>query len=538
MYRNTVRRGAAILPALCLALLAGACDSPTEGRRPELMGGDVTLANFDAAGRPLVRFDVAGDQADAHGGEIHWFGNRYYMYAETYGCGFEWHKLSPSPFCGFRVYSSPNLVEWTDHGLLFDVSQWEPWQRRCNWWSNGCFRPHVAYNASTKKYVLWVNVYDPPVNYYVLESDSPTGPFVERGVPRLAFNNDALQGRINNGDHNLFVDDDGTGYVIYTEWAKGNGDVVVERLTPDYRNGTGTHVKLGISRTEAPTLFKRNGRYYITIGDPNCAYCETNTVYMTARSPLGPWSARKRISSTSCGGQPGHVSQLPTPDGGSWYLYQSDLWLNSDGKEGGDLNQAPASQFWAPLAFDEAGEIRPITCERSYTVNTAVAAQPAGLPDTRRLQCDVGPASAGRRLDREFRFTAARSGRVRSLTLPTYQRGEPTAPLRFELRGAGAEVGTVLGRTEIEPNAGSWDTPVNISWAARRLEVPLDVSVEAGKQYALRAQSATGRGCYGFAYGPEHGTGLASAWASTDGGATWSAEPGPGVRVDVAYAPN
>ncbi|HEX2188093.1 MAG TPA: family 43 glycosylhydrolase [Longimicrobiaceae bacterium] len=538
MLRSSPRRGAAHLPALCLALLASACDSPTEGGRNPTATGSVPLVNFDAAGRPLVRFDVAGDQVDAHGGEIRWFEDRYYMYAETYGCGFEWHKLAPAPFCGFRVYSSPNLVEWTDHGLLFDVSQWEPWQRRCNWWSNGCFRPHVAYNPATRKYVLWVNVYDAPVGYYVLESDTPTGPFVERGVPRLAFNNEGLQGRINNGDHNLFVDDDGTGYIVYTEWAQGNGDVVVERLTPDFLSGTGTHVRLGVSRTEAPSLFKRAGRYYITIGDPNCAYCETNTVYLTAPSPLGPWSERKRISSTSCGGQPGHVSRLPTPDGGSWYLYQSDLWLNSDGRDGGDLNQAPASQFWAPLEFDASGGIQPITCEREYRVDAVVKAPPQGPPDVRRLQCDVGPGPGGRALAREFRFTAAGTGRLRSLSLPTYQRGEPDAPLVFELRAAGGAAGPVLGRASIDADAGGWDVPVNISWAGRRLEVPLDVTVQAGAEYALSARSATTQGCYGFAYGPEGAAGLATAWSSPDGSAAWAAESGPGVRVDLAFAGN
>jgi hypothetical protein len=530
-------RAAARLALLCAALLAAGCTE--DGRLPSgeepLSEGTVTLVNSGASGKPLNRFDVGGNQVDGHGGEIHWFEGRYYFYSETYGCGFEWHKLAPAPFCGFRVYSSPNLVEWTDQGLLFDASSWEPWQRRCNWWSNGCFRPHVAYNRSTRKYVLWVNVYDAPVNYYVLESDSPAGPFVERGLPRLAFNNDARQGHVNNGDHNLFVDDDATGYIIYTEWAQGRGDMVVEQLTPDYLSGTGKHVRLGVTRTEAPTLFKRNGRYYVTLGDPNCAYCETGTAYFTAPSPLGPWSGARRISANSCGGQPGHVAQLPTPDGKSWYLYMSDLWLNSDGRDGGDLNQGPAPQFWAPLSFDATGEILPITCERSFTVRTAVASPAPREPDMRRLQCDVAAPAGGRRVMREFRFAAARTGQARSLSVATYQRGEPTGPLVVELRGTGADSGTVLHRASIDADAGGWDVPVNIAWAARKLEVPLGVSLQSGRQYAVRVQSATAQGCYGFAYMENAPAGTASAWVRTDGGA-WTAEAGQGVQVDVAYA--
>jgi hypothetical protein len=537
MDRPIFRRGATTLCALLLALLGAACGDesklPTEGE--PLAGATVTLVNFDSQDRPVVRFDVNGNMVDAHGGEIRWFENKYYLYAETYGCGFEWHKLAPAPFCGFRVYSSPNLVEWTDHGLLFDVSQWEPWQRRCNWWTSGCFRPHVLYNESTRKYVLWVNSYDDPVNYYVLESASPTGPFVERALPKLAYNTNARGGNVNNGDENLFVDEDGTAYIVYAEWAIGKGDLVVERLTPDYLSGTGQHVRVGVRQNESPSLFKRGGRYYITASTPpNAAYGTSVTSYYTAPSPLGPWSAPRQLNFTSCGGQPAHVSQLPTPDGKSWYLYQSDLWINSDGRESGDLNQAPAPQYWAPLSFDATGEILPFDCERTVKVTTAVAAAPARQPDARRLQCDVAAPAGGRRVMREFRFAAPRSGQARSLSVATYQRGEPTGPLVVELRGTGADSGTVLHRASVDADAGNWDVPVNISWAARKLDVPLSAALQAGRQYAVRVQSATAQGCYGFAYMENAPAGAASAWVSTDGGA-WTAEAGQGVQVDVAF---
>jgi hypothetical protein len=554
MDRFFSRRGIACLAVLCLGLLGAACDrggdvpsgpgeerpvTPIEPDDPvePLPPGTVSLVNFDAAGKPVVRFDVRGNQVDAHGGEIRWFEGRYYLYGETYGCGFEWHKLAPSPFCGFRVYSSPNLVEWTDEGLLFDVSEWNPWQARCHGWTNGCFRPHVVYNRSTRKYVLWVNIYDKPVSYYVLESDSPVGPFVERGVPQLAFNGDGSPGKINNGDENLFVDDDGTGYLIYTEWARGGGDMVIERLTPDYLSGTGQHVRLGVTRTESPSMFKRNGRYYVVLGDPNCAYCETGTAYFTASSPLGPWSRSRRIAARSCGGQPGHVSQLPAPGGGSWYLYQSDLWLNSDGKDGGDLNQGPAPQFWAPLSFTAKGEIAPITCERSYTVPAVVVTPPAREPDVRRLRCDVSAGGAAG-LMREFRFTADRTGILSSLAVPTYQRGEPTEPLTLEMRTVGADTGTVLARSSMVINPGVWNVPVLIAWAARKLDLLLGVSVEAGKEYAVRVQSDTPRGCYGFAYGEGSPAGAASSWVSRDGGTTWTREAGEAVQLTLKLDPS
>jgi len=132
-----------------------------------------------------LHFDVDGDAIDAHDGEIQRFGNRYYLYGTSYGCGFEWQRPG-SPFCGFKAYSSPDLEHWTDEGPLFDATT-SYWQSRCDSGTLSCYRPHVAYNAATERYVLWMNSYDVADGYHVLTSTSPTGPFTEVGVPTLAY---------------------------------------------------------------------------------------------------------------------------------------------------------------------------------------------------------------------------------------------------------------------------------------------------------------------------------------------------------------
>src|ERR1051325_1966906 len=87
----------------------------------------VTIRNFDGSGtstaNQITRFDVKGNAIDAHDGGIYQFGNRFYLYGTSYGCGFRW--LTAGPFCGFRVYSSPDLVNWYDEGLLFDSTAWQ-----------------------------------------------------------------------------------------------------------------------------------------------------------------------------------------------------------------------------------------------------------------------------------------------------------------------------------------------------------------------------------------------------------------------------
>jgi hypothetical protein len=264
-----------------LAASLGAA-TPAVAKQPQPV---TTVVNGDASGS-TIRFDVDGNAIDAHDGEIRRFGDRYYLYGTSYGCGFEWQRPG-TPFCGFRSYSSTDLVHWRDEGFLFDAST-ALWQQRCSGDTYGCYRPHVAYNARTGKYVLWINSYDIGVGYHVFTGSRPTGPFVEQPFPSLAVTAGVPAG-LNNGDHDLFVDRDGTAYLVFTDWRRG-GDIVVEKLDGSYLTGTGEYVRLGLTRVEAPSLFERGGRYYLTLSDPNCGYCTTGTSYLTAPTPLGPWT--------------------------------------------------------------------------------------------------------------------------------------------------------------------------------------------------------------------------------------------------------
>ena len=512
--------------ALLGVLVLCACDSPIssggdgDGEVPTAGDGTflplspasvtATLVNFDAAGNRLSRFDVDGGMVDVHDGGIYEFKGTYYWYGTTYGCGYEWKKLAYSPFCGFRVYTSPDLVHWKDGGLLFDVSQWEPWQARCHGWSYGCFRPHVAYNPNNGRYVLWVNTYETSVDYHVLDAPTPVGPFTEAPLPRLATNANAPIG-VNNGDHDLFVDDDGKGYLVHTNL--NGGDIVVEALTPDFLSGTGNHVRLGLQFKESPSMFKRGGRYYITMSDPNCGYCTTGTAYVTATAPLGPWSAPKKLTTTSCGGQPTHVSQLPTAEGGKWYLYQSDLWNNAE------PNEATADQFWAPLVFNSAGDIQPISCRPTYGVSTAVSGGGGTTASAARwrLQCEIGTRGVTGEVQREVRFTPATSGRLRSVALTAYQKNFPSGPLVVEVRAPAASGGGVLSRAEIQQPS--------VLWAPSRHTLPMDVAVTGGAEYAVRIRAATTQGCYGVVYRDDQPTAGQKVFVSRDGGTSWTAEP-------------
>ncbi|HWK08352.1 MAG TPA: family 43 glycosylhydrolase [Puia sp.] len=198
----------------------------------------------------MVRFSTTGDAIDAHDGEIACFKDVYYLYGTSYDCGFQWGNKG-APFCGFKVYSSTDLSNWTDRGLLFNPLT-PVWQSRCDGKTYGCFRPHVIYNEKTRLYILWINVYDNVVGYRVFTSKKPVGPFTEVAEPKLAVNSDMPAAGLNNGDHDTYIDDDGVAYLAYTDW-RTHGTIVIEKLSADYLTGTGQYVRaVTKGQTEAP----------------------------------------------------------------------------------------------------------------------------------------------------------------------------------------------------------------------------------------------------------------------------------------------
>lgn len=480
-----------------------------------LMAQDsATVVNFNANARQVTRYTPAGKAVDAHDGEIAYFDGVYYLYGTSYGCGFAWNEKN-APFCGFKVYSSTDLVHWTDRGFLFDAST-ATWQRRCNGSTYGCFRPHVVFNQKNGKYVLWVNVYDNRVGFRVFTSDSPAGPFEEKPEPKLAVNNDAPVAGLNNGDHDTFVDDDGTAYVAYTDWRTG-GTIVIEELDKDYLSGTGNHIKaVTEGKTEAPALFKRKGIYYVTYSDPNCGYCSgTGTSYRTANSPLGPWSPGTKISDKSCGGQPSFVSVIRLSSD-TIYLYGSDLWNNAA------KNEALANFYWAPLTFGDNGAIKPMECldkfkipvhKKTHSSKSRGKTISSGI-DGFTSHCDISNS-----IQRLQSFTATNNGVLSDVSITTFKNGYPEADLQIAIYESGA--GFKLKEKPLTTLSVPADS---LKWSPNYYTFHPDVPVVKGRQYAIVLSSATRKGCYGIAYNDFSSYGNGGAAYSIDNGSSFSGE--------------
>jgi hypothetical protein len=522
--RSTLAAWAAVVTVLAASLLVA---QPVALARPVVPavavgGGSVTVTNSDAAGHQISRFDVDGNALDAHDGSILHVGDVFYLYGTSYACGYRYQINAQ--FCGFKAYSSPDLVHWTDRGYVVAPGS-------CAY----CFRPHVVYNASTGRYVLWA---DGGGHYLVYTNTGPVGVFSRQPDPTLAVGRAV--------DESLFVDDDGTGYVIHntTDVAAGlTADMVVERLTPDYLTTTGQYHRLGLGDVEAFTVFKRGGVYHALMSDPSCAYCSGGTGEMTATSMLGPWSGawydpegvhqsgraeprwRARIvNATSCGGQPLASFPVVSGDGSTGYYFMSDRWNDRA------ANESLANFFLGPMTFDAAGTLQEIQCVDRFTLslpgvvgdytNPRDLDQHSGF-DGFRHYCDITGTVA-----RQQSFTPSRTGVLSTASVTAFQRDNPVAPLVMDV--VDEVTGGVLASTAFAAAA----TP----WAPTVLLARPGVAVTAGHRYLLRLHSATGVGCYGFEYADADPYPGGAESYRVDGG-SFVAEPGRDLKFATEVSP-
>ena len=149
-----------------------------------------------------------------------------------------------------HAYETKDFQTWNYLGVALSLSNRPP---------GIMFRPCVVYNEKTNMYVMWYE--DRSANssgYTVAVSSTPQGPFVTKFV------NVTMPGQGRIGDFNIFVDDDGVAYHIRTGL-----DIV--RLNKDFTGPESfvTSIQPPVP-SEAPTLFKRRGIYYITSGSDCC----------------------------------------------------------------------------------------------------------------------------------------------------------------------------------------------------------------------------------------------------------------------------
>ncbi len=260
--------------------------------------------------------------------------HRYYIYSTSDGVP-GWGGKD------FKCFSSANLTDWKDEGVILDL----PTQTK--WASGNAWAPAIEEKLIDGKYKYF---------YYfsgetghgkaigVAISDSPTGPFKDLGHPIV----DERPAGLNNGqqiDVDVFTDPQTS--ISYLYW--GNGYMAGAQLNPDMVSIDKSTVtvltpKGGTLRDyayrEGTYVFKRKGLYYFLWSVDDTGAKNYHVAYGTSRSPLGPIEVAKQPivmiqnpQEEIYGSAHNSILQLPGKD--KWYIIYHRINKNYLNREQG-----------------------------------------------------------------------------------------------------------------------------------------------------------------------------------------------------------
>jgi len=303
--------------------------------------------------------DTEGQPIQAHGGALLRHGDAWYWYGEDKTA----HVHSTiTTVTGVSCYRSTDLLNWQNCGLCLTASP-DPASPIHS--SKIVERPKVIFNALTRKFVMWIHLDETGYMFShagIAVADQPEGPFELVHVRRsIAYdygfpeNDPRNQRALGNAylDMNLFVDDDGQGYVFHV--SENLLTLYASKLSPDFTDFL-RPAQLGVTWNrivvnqvrEAPAPFKYDGHYYLF--SSGCTFWDPNyTLLARAPHPLGPW---ENLGDPFTGpgavnshhSQPTSVFAMPGAPAGS-FVFMADRWMPSELRD--------TRHVWLPFVMRE-----------------------------------------------------------------------------------------------------------------------------------------------------------------------------------------
>lgn len=280
-------------------------------RRPRL----ATLARYvvpllsatAAADNPIIQTHYTPDPAPmVHDGRLYVYTGHDEDSATSWFTMNEW-----------RVYSTVDLVNWTDHGspLRYSDFAWakgDAWAGQCIH-RDGKFYYYVPMTQKSGGMAIGVAV-----------SSSPTGPFKDAlGKPLVSTGTGDI-------DPTVFIDEDGQAYLYW-----GNPRLWYVRLNKDMVSYSGKAEQVPLnaagfgSRTgdanrttlyeEGPWFFRRGALYYMVFA---AGGIPEYISYSTSSGPTGPWTYRGVIMPTEGASFTNHAGVVDF-DGRSYFFYHN-----------------------------------------------------------------------------------------------------------------------------------------------------------------------------------------------------------------------
>ncbi len=216
----------------------------------------------------------------------------------------------------FKVFSSADLTNWKDEGVMLDLPKQVSWANRNAWAPciiekkvNGRYKYFYYFTAAQK--------------IGVAVADEPTGPFVDSGKPLVAEKPRGIKGG-QEIDPDVFTDPQ-TGR-SYLYW--GNGYMAVAELNEDMvslKPGSTQVIKVDQTYREGTYVFYRKGTYYFMWSEDDTRSPDYRVRYGTSASPTGPLTIpadniviQKNEAEGIFG--TGHNSVIQKPGTDDWYI--------------------------------------------------------------------------------------------------------------------------------------------------------------------------------------------------------------------------
>jgi len=211
----------------------------------------------------------------------------------------------------YHVFSSENLTDWKDHGVIVTRSdvEWADQSAYAMWAPDAVFKDgkyYFYFPALAKSGGFRIGV---------AVSDKPYGPFKTQPTP--------IEG-VKGIDPAVLIAKDGSAYLFYSMER-----IFVAKLKPNMLEIDGEPKvfddlpKKGLQ--EGPFVFERNGLYYLTY--PHVANKIERLEYATSTSPMGPYKWAGVIldeSASNCW----TVHHSIVDYKGQWYLFYHDRDLS------------------------------------------------------------------------------------------------------------------------------------------------------------------------------------------------------------------
>ncbi|MFD1602174.1 family 43 glycosylhydrolase [Flavobacterium artemisiae] len=234
---------------------------------------------------------------------------KYYIYPTSDGFN-DWSGYY------FKTFSSDNLVDWKDEGIILDLKKDVPWGNRNAW------APCIVEKKIKGKYQYFY-YFTAAQKIGVAVSDHPTGPFKDSGKAIVASKPEGIKDG-QEIDPDVFTDPK-TGK-SYLYW--GNMYMAVAELNPDMvsiKEGSTKIIEVNKSFREGTYVIYRNGKYYFFWSEDDTRSPNYKVRYGISDSPLGPLEIPE--NNIVIQGIPkqviyatGHNSVLQIPGKDEWYI--------------------------------------------------------------------------------------------------------------------------------------------------------------------------------------------------------------------------